>query len=47
MPGAEVVVFGAIVAVLAVMAVRVGMLVAPALDRLTQPTDEDARDDDD
>jgi len=34
-------VFLGFVAVLVVVAVRLGMLVAPRLDRLTQPDDED------
>lgn len=33
--------FLALVAVLVVVSVRLGMLVAPRLDRLTQPDDED------
>jgi hypothetical protein len=33
--------FLGLVAVLVVVAVRLGMLVAPRLDRLTQPDDED------
>jgi hypothetical protein len=37
----EAVVFLALVAVLAVVAVRLGMLLAPRLDRLTTPDDED------
>jgi len=37
----EAVVFLAAVAVIAVVAVRLGMLLAPRLDRLTQPDDED------
>jgi hypothetical protein len=39
-------VFLALVAVLVVVAVRLGMLVAPRLDRLTQPDDEDDGGDD-
>ncbi|MGZ9231210.1 MAG: hypothetical protein ACXW4H_07990 [Candidatus Limnocylindrales bacterium] len=38
---AEVVVFLGLAAVVAVVAIRVGMLVAPRLDRLTEPHDED------
>ncbi|MEX1169011.1 MAG: hypothetical protein WEE50_02590 [Chloroflexota bacterium] len=38
---AEAIVFLAVVAVLAVIAVRLGMLLARRLDRLTQPDDED------
>jgi len=37
----EAVVFLAFVAVLAVVAVRLGMLLAPRLDRLTTPDEED------
>jgi hypothetical protein len=37
----EAIVFLAVVAVLAVIAVRLGMLLAPRLDRMTQPDDED------
>lgn len=37
----EVAVFAGLVAVIAVIAIRVGMLVAPRLDRVTQPPDED------
>ena len=37
----EAVVFLAVAAVLAVLAVRLGMLLAPRLDRLTAPDDED------
>ena len=42
---AEGLVFLGLVAVIAVVAVRVGMLVAPRLDRLTTPDDEDDRGD--
>lgn len=38
---AEAVVFLAMVFIVAVVAVRLGMLVAPRLDRLTAPDDED------
>jgi hypothetical protein len=38
--------FLGLVAVLVVVAVRLGMLVAPRLDRLTQPDDEDDGGDD-
>ena len=34
-------VFLGLVAILVVVAVRLGMLVAPGLDRLTRPDDED------
>ena len=37
----EVGVFAAVVAVIVVVAIRVGMLVAPRLDRVTQPPEED------
>jgi hypothetical protein len=37
----EAVIFLAVVAIVAVIAVRLGMLVAPRLDRLTEPPDED------
>ncbi len=37
----EAIVFLGLVAVLVVVAVRLGMLVAPRLDRLTAPDDED------
>jgi len=37
----ELAVFLAIAAVLAVAGIRVGMLVAPRLDRMTEPHDED------
>ena len=40
-------VFVAIVAVVAVVGVRLGMLVAPRIDRLTEPHDEAEGDDDD
>ena len=40
-------VFLAVVATLAVAAVRLGMLLAPRLDRLTEPDDEDDRGADD
>lgn len=36
-----VIVFVVLVAVIAVTAVRLGMLLAPRLDRLTEPDDED------
>jgi hypothetical protein len=38
---AEVIVYLAVVAMLAVIALRLGMLLAPRLDRMTQPDDED------
>jgi hypothetical protein len=37
----EVVVFLGVVATLAVIGIRLGMLVAPRLGRLTEPDDED------
>jgi hypothetical protein len=37
----ELVVFAGLVALIAVVAVRLGMLLAPRLDRLTEPHDED------
>jgi hypothetical protein len=37
----EAIVFLALAAVVAVIAVRLGMLLAPRLDRLTEPDDED------
>jgi hypothetical protein len=37
----EAIVFLAVAAALAVIAVRLGMLIAPRLDRLTEPDDED------
>jgi len=37
----EAIVFLGVVAVLAVIAVRLGMLLAPRFDRLTKPDDED------
>jgi hypothetical protein len=37
----EAVVFLGLVVIIAVIAVRLGMLVAPRLDRLTAPDDED------
>ena len=41
------VVFVAIVVVVAVVGIRLGMLLAPRLDRLTEPDDEDDGGDDD
>lgn len=38
----EAILFLALAGVISVVAVRIGMLVAPRLDRLTQPDDEDA-----
>jgi hypothetical protein len=35
------IVFLAVVAALVVIAIRLGMLLAPRLDRMTQPDDED------
>jgi hypothetical protein len=37
----EAIVYLAVVAVLVVIAIRLGMLLAPRLDRMTQPDDED------
>jgi hypothetical protein len=42
-----VIVFVALVAVVAVVGIRLGMLVAPRLDRLTTPAEEDTSGDDD
>lgn len=41
------VVFVVIVVVVVVVGVRIGMLVAPRIDRLTQPTEEEQGGDDD
>jgi len=38
---AELLVFVGLVAIVAVVSVRLGMLVAPRLDRLTEPHEED------
>ena len=38
-----VLVFAVVVAVVAVVGIRLGMLVAPRIDRLTEPTDEEQR----
>jgi len=38
---ADVVVFLGLTAILAVVAIRLGMLLAPRLDRMTEPHDED------
>jgi hypothetical protein len=43
----DVVVFVLVVLVIAVAGIRIGMLAAPRLDRMTQPTDEDERGDSD
>jgi hypothetical protein len=43
MPG-DLLVFVVLVAVFVIAGVRVGMLVAPRLDRITQPEDEEADD---
>jgi hypothetical protein len=43
----ELIVFLAVVCTVAVVAVRLGMLVAPHLGRLTEPHDEDDGGDDD
>lgn len=37
----ELLVFLGLVAIVAVVAIRLGMLLAPRLDRLTEPHDED------
>jgi hypothetical protein len=37
----ELVVFAGLVTIVAVVAVRLGILLAPRLDRLTEPEDED------
>ena len=42
-----VIVFAALVVVVAVVGIRLGMLVAPRLDRLTTPAEEDTSGDDD
>jgi NADH:ubiquinone oxidoreductase subunit 3 (subunit A) len=42
-----VVIFGVVVAVVAVAGIRLGMLLAPRIDRLTEPHDEERRADDD
>jgi hypothetical protein len=44
---AEVLLFAAMVLLVGVAGIRLGMLVAPRLDRMTEPHDEDAGDDDD
>ena len=41
------VVFVVLVAVVAVVGIRLGMLLAPRIDRLTEPHDEEHGDDDD
>lgn len=41
------VVFAAIVVVVVVVGIRLGMLVAPRIDRLTEPTEEEQGGDDD
>lgn len=43
----EAILFLVLVIVIAVVAARLGMLVAPRLDRLTEPHDEDDGDHDD
>lgn len=43
----ELIVFTALVVIVAVAAVRIGMLIAPRLDRLTRPDPEDDGGDDD
>jgi hypothetical protein len=43
----DLLVFGGLVAIAAVVAVRLGMLLAPRLDRLAEPHDEDDGGDDD
>jgi hypothetical protein len=40
----EYLVFAIVVAVIAVVGIRVGMLLAPRIDRLTTPDDEEPRD---
>jgi hypothetical protein len=40
----DLIVFAILVAVFVVAGVRVGMLVAPRLDRMTEPKDEEADD---
>ena len=42
-----VIVFAAFVVVIAVVGIRLGMLVAPRLDRMTTPADEEPSGDDD
>jgi hypothetical protein len=42
-----VVIFGLLVAIVAVAGVKLGMLLAPRIDRLTEPGDEERRADDD
>ena len=39
--------FGLIVTIVAVVGIRLGMLLAPRIDRLTEPGDEERRADDD
>jgi hypothetical protein len=46
MPG-DLILFAILVAVFVIAGVRVGMLVAPRLDRMTEPEDEEADDGDD
>lgn len=41
------VVFAAIVVVVVVVGIRLGMLIAPRIDRLTEPTEEEQGGDDD
>jgi hypothetical protein len=40
----EYLVFAVVVAVIAVVGIRVGMLLAPRIDRMTTPDDEEPRD---
>jgi hypothetical protein len=40
-------IFGLFVAIVAVAGVKLGMLLAPRIDRLTEPQDEERRADDD
>jgi hypothetical protein len=40
----EYVVFGIVVTVIVAVGIRVGMLLAPRIDRLTTPDDEEPRD---
>jgi hypothetical protein len=42
-----VVIFGLLAAIVAVAGVKLGMLLAPRIDRLTEPGDEERRADDD
>jgi hypothetical protein len=44
---ADLLIFAGLVAVVAVAGIGLGILVAPRLGRLTEPPDEEERDDDD